>query len=226
MQPWIPLATATAPQGGLLRLLRRGDEFSIRLEGGNELMNSRLGGSEEALATLALTRLGVRPCPVLLIGGLGMGFTLRAAQSALTGPARLVVSEIVPELADWAAGLMAPVFGDCLSDPRAEIRIGDVAAEIRATPGGFDAILLDVDNGPDGLTRDANGALYGEVGLREARRALRPGGVLAVWSAAPDAGFTRRLTRAGFETETHAVPAGRGRRGPRHTIWTARAPGS
>lgn len=221
MVPWISLASAKAPQGDTLTLSRRGDEFSIRLEGGNELMNSRLGGSEEALATLALDRLGERPAPRVLIGGLGMGFTLRAAQ-AITGPdARLVVSEIVPELEEWAKGPMRPVFGDCLEDTRAEVRIGDVGEEIRKAADAFDVILLDVDNGPDGLTRAGNDGLYTEAGLRAAGRALAQGGVLAVWSAAPDEAFTKRLKKCGFAAEVHSVRAGRSKRGGRHTIWTA-----
>ena len=221
MKPWILLATATAPEGGAIRLLRRGDEVSIRLEDGNELMNSRLGGSEEALATLALERIVGRAAPRVLIGGLGMGFTLRAAQAVAPPDARLVVSEVLPELVDWAGQYMAEVFGDCLADPRAEVRIGDVGAEIRAAVACFDAILLDVDNGPDGLTRTENDALYGEAGLRAARRALTPGGVLAVWSAAPDRGFSRRLARCGFDATTDVVRAGRTKRGVRHTIWVA-----
>lgn len=223
--PWEKLDSARTPDGAALNLFRRGTEYSIRLEGGNELMNSRLGGSEEALARLALEALGPRPAPRLLIGGLGMGFTLRAAQ-ALAGPAaRLEVAEIVPELVGWARGPMAPVFGDILDDPRVAILEEDVARPIRAARGGYDAILLDVDNGPDGLTRPGNDGLYGEAGLKAARRALAPGGVLAVWSAAGDRAFTARLGRAGFEARSVQVPAGRGRRGPRHTIWLARAPG-
>ncbi len=221
MLPWILLATATAPQGGTLRLLRRGGEFSIRLDGGNELMNSRLGGSEAALATLALRRIAGRQAPHVLIGGLGMGFTLRAAQEVAPPAARLVVSEIVPELADWASRRMGQVFGECLADPRVELRRGDVCAEIAAANAGFDAILLDVDNGPGGLTRAGNDTLYGEAGLRFAHRALTAGGVLAVWSAAPDRAFARRLQDCGFEVHEASVPAGRTRRGPRHTIWTA-----
>lgn len=221
MLPWIQLATATAPGGDTLRLLRRGDEFSIRLEGGNELMNSRLGGSEEALATLALDRLGGRPAPRVLIGGLGMGFTLRAAQAVAPPEARLIVSEIVPDLVEWAGKHMAAVFGDCLSDPRVEVRTGDVGAEIYEAAGEFDAILLDVDNGPDGLTRADNDALYGEEGLQSARRALVPDGVLAVWSAAPDPAFSKRLSRWGFEVSVQTVRAGRTKRGARHTIWIA-----
>lgn len=221
MLPWIHLATAPAPGGDTLRLLRRGDEFSLRLDDGNELMNSRLGGSEEALATLALDRLAGRPAPRVLIGGLGMGFTLRAAQEVAPPDARLIVSEIVPHLIEWADRHMAAVFGDCLADPRVEVRPGDVLAEIRAAEGEFDAILLDVDNGPDGLTRAGNDALYGEAGLRSARRALVPGGILAVWSAAPDAAFSKRLSQCGFEASAQTVRAGRTKRGSRHTIWIA-----
>ena len=227
MLPWTVLATATPPRGGTLRLLRRGEEFSIRLADGNELMNSRLGGSEAALATLAIERLGRQRDARILIGGLGMGFTLRAAQAAAPEEARFVVSEIVPDLVDWARGPMAPVFGTSLSDARVEIRIGDVGGEIGAARDAFDAILLDVDNGPDGLTLAGNDGLYGEAGLLSARAALRPGGVLAVWSAAPDPSFGKRLSRCGFEVETHSVRAGRSKRGGRHIVWTAlnRPPG-
>ncbi|KKL19481.1 hypothetical protein LCGC14_2465030 [marine sediment metagenome] len=175
MLPWIPLATAATPQGGSLRLLRRGEEYSIRLEDGNELMNSRLGGSEEALATLALRHLTGRDAPRVLIGGLGMGFTLRAAQSVAPAGARLVVSEIVPELVDWATGHMGTVFGDCLADPRVEVRTGDVGAEIRAATAAYDAILLDVDNGPEGLSRKGNNWLYTQSGIAAAHAALRRG---------------------------------------------------
>ncbi|MBE9640631.1 spermidine synthase [Salipiger mangrovisoli] len=226
MLPWELLATAAAPEGDTLRLFRRGEEYSIRLSDGNELMNSRLGGSEEALATLAFEKLGGRSAPSVLIGGLGMGFTLRAAQSVAPSAARLIVSEIVPELAEWARREMASVFKDCLADPRVEIRLGDVGAEIRAAEGAFDAILLDVDNGPDGLTRSGNDSLYSEAGLSAARRALTKGGVLAVWSAHPDDAFSRRLSRGGFEAHAHMVRAGRTKRGSRHTVWIARRAGA
>lgn len=222
MLPWIPLAAAAAPGGGALRLLRRGDEFSIRLDAGGELMNSRLSGSEEALATLAWAKIADRPGARVLIGGLGMGFTLRAMQACAGPHARLTVAELSPDLADWARGPMAEVFAGCLDDPRVRLRIGDVAEAIAAAPGVWDAILLDVDNGPDGLTRPANDALYGAAGLRAARRALTPGGVLSVWSAAPDARFTKRLRAAGLDTEAVSVRAGRTGRGARHTIWLAR----
>ena len=219
MLPWVQLASAIAPDGDTLRLMRRGDEFSIRLQGGNELMNSRLGGSEEALATLALDRLADRSGPRGVVGGLGMGFTLRAAQAVASPQARLIVAEIVPELVGWATQHMGAVFGGCLSDPRVQVRIGDVGAQIRQATTAFDAILLDVDNGPDGLTRTGNDALYGTAGLQAARRALSPGGVLAVWSAEPDAAFERRLAGCGFAVSTHGVRAGGSGRGSRHVIW-------
>lgn len=222
MQPWIHLATATAPQGGQLRLSRRGTEYSIRLDGGNELMNSRLSGSEEALATLALDLLADRPAPRVLIGGLGMGFTLRAAQAVAPPGAQLTVAEIVPELIDWATTYMVPVFGNCLEDPRVAVATGDVAAMIKGARLAYDAILLDVDNGPDGLTRAGNDWLYSVAGLNEARRALSHGGVLAVWSAHADPAFTRRLTHCGFDARAHGVRASRAKRGSRHTIWIAR----
>lgn len=223
MLPWIHLATATTPDGGVLRLMRRGDEFSIRIDGA-ELMNSRLSGSEEALATLALAQIPDGPAPRILIGGLGMGFTLRAAQAAAGPGARLVVAEIVPELVSWARGPMAGLFGDSLADPRLELRTADVAEMIRGRAAAHEAILLDVDNGPEALTRPANDALYGEAGLRAAHRALAPGGVLAIWSATSDNGFTRRLRRCGFEAEAKPVRASRTRRGARHTIWIAVRP--
>lgn len=212
MLPWTHLDTATTPEGDLLRLFQRGTEFSIRLQGGNELMNSRLSGSEEALATLAVQRLG-RKAPRVLIGGLGMGFTLRALQQ-VAPDAQIEVAEIVPELVGWATQHMGAVFGDCLTD--VQMRIGDVARIIEG--GGYDAILLDVDNGPDGLTRAGNDGLYSEAGLYAARSALIPGGVLAVWSAHPDKRFARRMEAAGFEVDEVAVRAGR-KRGARHVIW-------
>jgi len=217
--PWSLIDTAPVPGGGELRLLRRGAEFSIRL-GHNELMNSRLRGSEEALATLACERICACERPRLLIGGLGMGFTLRAALAALGSEARVIVAELVPAVAAWARGPMAEVFGDSLSDPRVQLREADVGELIRHERSAFDAILLDVDNGPQGLTRSANDSLYDLAGLNAARAALRPGGVLAVWSSGPDADFTRRLGKSGFEAEEVAVRAS-GTRGARHVIWIA-----
>ena len=221
MIPWCLIDTASVPGGGgELRLMRRGTEFSIRL-GPNELMNSRVGGSESALATLACERVRARKQPRLLIGGLGMGFTLRAALTALGGEARVIVAELVPAVLAWARGPMAQVFGESLRDPRVRLREADVGELIRQEPSGFDAILLDVDNGPAGLSRTANDGLYDVAGLSAAHAALRPGGILAVWSSGPDAAFTRRLRQAGFEVEEVAVRANGARGGARHLIWIA-----
>ncbi|MCY0094380.1 spermidine synthase [Hoeflea ulvae] len=220
MIPWIRLDAVTLDDGVELRLMRRGTEFSIML-GANELMNSRLSGSEEALATLASDRLAGRPRPRMLIGGLGMGFTLRAALKALGGEARITVAELVPQVIDWAGGPMAPVFAGCLDDPRVALHQGDVGELIRGGEGAWDAILLDVDNGPDGLTRQGNDALYSASGLAAAHRALSPGGVFSVWSSAPDAAFTRRLKQAGFTVEEVPTRASIKKRGARHMIWVA-----
>jgi spermidine synthase len=217
--PWILLDTARVPGGdGELRLMRRGSEFSIRLAQ-NELMNSRLGGSEEALATIVCGKLQSHPRPGLLIGGLGMGFTLRAALASLGPDASVTVAELVPAVSAWARGPMAEIFGDSLDDPRVRVREADVGALIRSGQSKYDAILLDVDNGPDGLTRESNGSLYDGPGLKAARAALRPGGLLAVWSAEPDDTFTKRLQRAGFDTDEVKVRARRSRAGARHVIW-------
>jgi spermidine synthase len=188
--------------------------------GATELMNSRSGGSEQALAALALGHLRNRKNPKILIGGLGMGFTLRAALAELSGGAALIVAELVPAVIDWAKGPLAHLLGHLISDPRVTVVQGDVAELIGAARGEFDAILLDIDNGPDGLTIAANDRIYDAAGLARARAALTAGGVLAVWSSAPDQAFTRRLRKSGFEVEENAVRA-RGKRGARDTIWTA-----
>jgi spermidine synthase len=213
------IGTALVPGGGELRLFRRGSDFMIVL-GGNELMSSRLSGSEEALATMTCERL--RGCaPQLLIGGYGMGFTLRAALSRLAPEARVTVAELVPEIIDWARGAMASLTAGCLDDPRVQVIAGDVVVAIEAARSRYDAILLDVDNGPDGLTRAANDRLYSVKGLAAAKAALKPGGVLAIWSAAPDAAFSRRLKTAGFTVEEAAVRARSNGKGARHVIWFA-----
>ena len=221
MIPWTLLDTATLPgSGDALRLKRRGGEFSIML-GANELMNSRLSGSEEALATLACQRMRDRPQARILIGGLGMGFTLRAALAALGDDAQVEVAELVPAVVAWARGPMAEVFGDCLADPRVTIAVADVGQVIAAGTARYDAILLDVDNGPEGLTVAGNDRLYDAAGLHAARAALRPGGILAVWSSGPDRGFTKRLHQAGFAVEEVKVRASKGGGGARHVIWFA-----
>ena len=219
---WIQLDTATVPDdGGELRLMQRGDEYSI-MSGSIELMNSRLSGSEEALATLVSARLGDVSAPSVLIGGYGMGFTLRAALASLDARAKVTVAELVPAVVAWARGPMAEVFGDSLDDVRVKIRETDVGEIIRAQRSAFDAILLDVDNGPEGLTRKGNNALYNASGLKAAKVALRPGGVLAVWSSGPNPAFTKRLGSAGFDVnEVNVRATGRGG-GARHVIWIAR----
>lgn len=218
MVPRELIGTAEVPGGEPLRLFRRGGDFMIVLER-NELMSSRMSGSEEALAELTIDRLGGRAAPHLLIGGYGMGFTLRAALRRLGPQARLTVAELVPGIIEWARGPMAELADGCLDDPRVEVVIDDVGAMIGRGRGAYDAILLDVDNGPDGLTRAANDGLYSRDGLAAAKAALRPGGVLAVWSAAPDAAFTRRLKDAGFRVDEVTVKARSNGKGPRHVIW-------
>ena len=214
--------TAQIPGGDELRLYRRGDDFIIAI-GGNELMNSRMSGSEEALAVMSCARLRRPETARLLIGGYGMGFTLRAALAALGPDAKIIVAELVPEIIDWAHGPMAGLAAGRLDDPRVELVIGDVAAAIAAGRGRYDAILLDVDNGPDGLVRQANDGIYSASGLASAKAALRPGGILAIWSAAPDARFARRLRTAGFAVEEVAVRARASGKGARHVIWFARS---
>lgn len=198
--------------------MRRGTEYSI-MAGSIELMNSRLSGSEEALATLAHERLAGVAAPRVLIGGLGMGFTLRAALAVFGPKAQIVVAELVPAVIAWAKGPLAALYGESLSDPRGKIRESDVATLI--AEGGWDAILLDVDNGPQGLSRAGNDGLYSFGGLGATKAALKPGGVLGVWSSSSDHGFTNRLKRAGYGVEEIGIRAHRGR-GARHVIWMAR----
>jgi spermidine synthase len=214
------IGTAAVPGGEPLRLFRRGKDYMIVLDR-NELMNSRMSGSEEALATMTAERMGSRPAPHWLIGGYGMGFTLRAGLKALGRDARFTVAELVPEIIAWARGPMAELTDGCLDDRRVRVVEGDVAAVIGAARADYDAILLDVDNGPDGLTRPGNDRLYGADGLAAAKAALKPGGILAVWSAAPDAAFGRRLKQGGFAVEEVAVRARANGKGPRHVIWFA-----
>jgi spermidine synthase len=224
MIPWSQIDTAPVPGADVeLRLMRRGDDFSMML-GQNELMSSRLSGSEEALATLACRRIVAVKRPHLLIGGLGMGFTLRAALAVLGADARIMVAELVPAVIAWARGPLAEIFGKSLSDPRANIQAADVIEVIRTHRSAFDAILLDVDNGPEGLVRKANDALYNPKGLKAIHRALRAGGVLAVWSSGPNASFSKRLRDAGFGVDEVAVRATTKRSGARHVIWFATKP--
>ena len=214
------LATAQVPGGDELRLFRRDKDFMIVLDR-NELMNSRMSGSEEALATLTCSRLQNRSDPRILIGGYGMGFTLRAALAALPRRASVVVSELVPDIIAWARGPMADLTAGCLDDPRVTVVAQDVADVIATAGRAYDAILLDVDNGPDGLTRAENDALYSLEGLGATKAALKPGGILAVWSAGDDPAFTRRLSRSGFSVDIVRVRARSNGKGAQHTIWLA-----
>lgn len=222
MTPWILLDTARIPgrTPGELRLYRRGGEFSIKA-GHCELMSSRVHGSEDALAALGCGRLSGRARPRVLIGGLGMGYTLAAALAQLGAAAEVVVAELVPAVVAWNRGPLADLAGRPLDDPRVQVREQDVGLVMRAERAGFDAILLDVDNGPEGLTRQANDWLYGLEGLDAAYAALRPGGVLAVWSAGPEPAFAQRLRKIGFAVEEARVRAHAGKRGARHVIWLA-----
>jgi len=221
MTPRELLGTAKVPGGDPLRLFRRGNDFIIALDR-NELMSSRMSGSEEALADMSCDRLRSAAAPRLLIGGYGMGFTLRAALARLGPDARVTVAELVPEIIDWARGPMAAMTAGCLDDPRVELLMADVSGVIGGATRQYDAILLDVDNGPDGLTRAGNDRIYSMGGLARARAALRPGGILAIWSAAPDTKFTRRLKDSGFAVEEVGVRARSNGKGPRHVIWFAR----
>jgi spermidine synthase len=221
--PWVHLDSADVPgEHDQLRLMQRGQEFSIRV-GSIELMNSRLSGSEQALATLTCARLQDRPDARVLIGGLGMGFTLRAALDRLGPEARVVVAELVPAVAAWARGALSHLFEGSLEDPRVELRLEDVSRAIQSGPAQYDAILLDVDNGPEGMTRRQNDRLYDIWGVRRAHYALRPGGILAIWSGRPDRRFKARLRNCGFTVDEVRVHAN-GSSGRRHVVWLATRP--
>jgi spermidine synthase len=214
-------AAAVRESDAQVCLYRRGAEFSIRLAG-RELMNSRAHGSEEALGALACERIADRPSARVLIGGLGMGYTLAAALSKLGPAAEVVVAELVPEVVSWCQGVLAELASHPLRDPRVTVRTIDVARLLRAERDGFDAIVLDVDNGPEALPESGNRWLYGRAGLAAARWALRAKGLLAVWSAGPDRAFAERLGAVGFEVEEVALRARGYTRGTPHTLWFAR----
>ena len=224
MIPWVHLHTAKVPGGGKdeLRLMQRGVEFAI-FAGPTPLMNSRMSSSEIVLAEIACERLSGRRNVHMLIGGYGMGFTLRAALAGLAADARITVAELVPAVLAWARGPMVELTAGCLDEPRVGVRTDDVGAAIASAHAAYDAILLDVDNGPDGLSRAANDRLYDLRGLEAARKGLRPGGLLAVWSAAPNKDFVYRLGRAGFAVEEVKARANKGK-GVRHIIWVATNP--
>ncbi|MFM5917972.1 MAG: spermidine synthase [Novosphingobium sp.] len=218
------LGTAQVPGGEELKLFRHDRDFMIVL-GQGDLMSTRMRGSEEALATMTIERLGDLRAPHVMVGGYGMGFTLRAALAKLGHDARVTVAELVPEIIEWARGPMADLTAGCLDDPRVRLVRGDVAEAILLAPEPLDAILLDVDNGPDGLVRSDNNRLYSKSGLHNARKALRPGGILAVWSAFKDDRFRRRMEDCHFEVEEVEVRARANGKGPRHVIWFGRTEG-
>jgi len=221
MIPWELLDSAQVPgNAGELRLYKRGAEFSIRVES-RELMNSRIHGSEDALAELTCARIAERPRPRILIGGLGMGYTLATALHRLGATAKVIVAELVPAVVAWNRGPLAHLAGHPLQDGRVTVREVDVARIIEEGRERYDAIMLDVDNGPNSLTVKSNDWLYARVGLEAACAALRPKGVLAIWSAVPDRVFAQRLRRAGFTVDEVPVRARGPRGGRRHTIWIA-----
>ena len=216
---WELIDKAPVPGGtGTMELVRRGHELVIRVDD-RELMCNLVHGSEDALADLACDRISDVSDARILIGGLGMGFTLAAALSRVGPDAQVVVAELVPAIVTWNRGAVGEAAGFPLNDPRASVHNGDVADVIRASHGAWDALLLDVDNGPTGLTRSSNSWLYSAHGLAAAFAALKQGGVLGVWSAAPDKGFTRRVDRAGFDVAPIEVRSRGARGGKVHVIW-------
>jgi spermidine synthase len=223
VKPWERLAQSRAPDGNLLELRRRGHEYLI-LAGGYDLMSSEDESSSRALAELGCAHIRREDAARVLVGGLGMGYTLRAALDATGTRAAVEVAELVEVVAEWNRGELGALAKHPLDDPRAELVVGDVADSIRQAKGRFDAILLDVDNGPEALAHEANSALYGRRGLKEAWAALRPGGVLGVWSFSDEPRFTARLRAQGFEVDVRRVDGSRKGRGRYHWLWIARRP--
>jgi len=218
------LIDSASEHGTTLRLYQRGDEFSIRVDKAGELMNSRQHNSEDVLAELACARIAGREHAQLLVGGLGIGFTLAAALSHSSPSATVTVSELMPAVVRWNRDYMGAVAGFPLEDKRVVVLEQDVGKVMREHKGHFDAIMLDVDNGPDSFTRDDNDSLYGLRGLNNAYDALTPGGVLTIWSAFGDNAFTQRMIKVGFDVKEHRVRAHRANSGNRHTIWVGVRP--
>ena len=219
MRHWTLLGEAPIPGTSQTLVLYQGkDDFSIKIAGGHELMNTRKHGSEDALGRLPCQRLQRPESARVLIGGLGMGFTLAAVLKVVGPEAVVTVAELIPEVVDWNRGPLGEHSAYPLNDPRTRVHIGDVAKLLRGHRHGFDVIALDVDNGPEGLTKRSNDWLYSAAGIAAAQDALAPGGVDAYWSAGPDEGFHDRLRRCGFMVEEVKVRA-HGKKGPRHIIW-------
>ena len=225
MKPLELIGQTLTPNGIDMKLTRRANEYII-LANGKSLMSSRMHGSEEALATLACRRLRTMEQPCVLVGGLGMGFTLRATLDFLPPDAMVIVAELVPAVVEWNRGPLGPLAGQPLKDRRVRVDVGDVAATLRSGPGRFDAVLLDVDNSPAAFTSSDNARLYDDRGLAAARAALKIGGVLAVWSARDDRKFEQRLRYGGFTVEVERVRARLKKGGPRHTIFLGHKPSS
>lgn len=225
MTPWVLIDTATIPGNGTaLQLLQRGDDFSIKIVGGGELMNTCMHGSEDALAELSCQHITDKTDACVLIGGMGMGFTLAAARKQLAETAWIVVAELIPAVIEWNRGPLGEHAGLPILDPRVQVHEGDVAKLIAAGNKSYDAIMLDVDNGPEGLTRKKNNWLYSMDGLVSAYEALRPQGILAVWSAGPERSFTERLRKVGYQVKEKKVRAHPSHKKARHVVWLAQRP--
>jgi spermidine synthase len=220
LKPWELVGQTSAPGGEDMTLTRRGGEHVI-LASGRSLMSSRMHGSEEALATLTCRKARTLDDPCVLVGGLGMGFTLRATLDLLPPNATVVVAELVPAVVEWNRGPLGPLADHPLKDKRVVVEVGDVAATLGSSRARFDAVLLDVDNGPAAFTASHNAGLYDDRGLAAARAALKIGGVLAVWSARDDRKFEQRLRYCGFTVEVERVRGRLKKGGPRHTIFLA-----
>jgi spermidine synthase len=222
--PWVDVDAGEAPDGTALKLRRRGSEWLI-LADGRDLMSSQDEPSSRALADIGCAHLDASGPATILVGGLGMGFTMRAALDRV-GPGSVVeVAELVPAVVKWNEGELGELAGRPLGDPRSVLRVADVRAVIASTRARYDAILLDVDNGPDALGPDSNERIYDRRGIADAVRALKPSGVLAVWSFSDDPPFTRRLIAAGLEARTHRVANSRRGRGRHAIIFVGRSKG-
>lgn len=220
MRPWELLGEAEAPDGTDMKLMRRDRELVI-FAGGKILMSSRMHGSEEALPAFACSKAKSSEAPCVLVGGLGLGYTLRATLDLLPKDASVVVAELMPAVVEWNRGELGPLADHPLRDPRTTVEVSDVRHVLAASPARFDAIMLDVDNGPEPFTASTNAWLYGDHGLATTRAALKMGGVLAIWSAKDDRKFVRRLAWAGFTVRVEHVRARLKRGGPKHTIFLA-----
>lgn len=220
MTPWILVERSETPDGTRIELMRRGEQFSIRANG-ELLMNSRVHGSEEALAEIALGALdaAARTRARVLVGGLGCGYTLAAALSRLGPAASVSVAEIAPAVVRWNRDVLGQLTGKPLEDSRVSVLETDICDLFRARRHRFDAVLLDVDNGPRAVARKSNGWLYTPAGLAAIRASLEPGGILAIWSAGPEVGFSDQMRAAGFRVVLQRTPAHRGRTRQRHWIW-------